>query len=151
MIPPRGMHTLVLIGDLNRASAHTLEAEIERLCEAGTSGYNARLEQAHGYFDSIGVAVIAFRCGLCQRRGYDFALIPGPWLVQRVFELACLSESLPFHEDDVVLLHLDVRRRLQPPCSRRPETSGRSILSRLRAVQQQVRYPVDRLRNNCPD
>lgn len=98
MIPPRGMHTLVLIGDLNRASAHTLEAEIERLCEAGTSGITLDLSKLTS-IDSIGVAVIAFRSKLCQRRGYDFALIPGPRIIQRAFELAGLTDRLPFQED----------------------------------------------------
>jgi anti-anti-sigma factor len=98
MIPPRGMHTLVLIGDLNRASAHTLEAEIERLCEAGTSGITLDLSKLTS-IDSIGVAVIAFRSKLCQKRGYDFALIPGPRIIQRAFELAGLTDRLPFQRD----------------------------------------------------
>lgn len=106
MSPPQRMHTLVLVGELDRASAHTLEAEIERLCRAGVSGITLDLSKLT-YIDWTGVAVIVFRSRLCLKRGYDFALIPGPWLVQRVFELACLSESLPFHEDDVVPLHPD--------------------------------------------
>jgi len=74
------MHTLVLTGSLDRSSVYTLEAEIERLCEEG-------------------VAVIAFRCGLCKRHGYDFALIRGSREIDRAFEKAGVSELLPFDQD----------------------------------------------------
>jgi hypothetical protein len=40
--------------------------------------------------------VIAFRSRLCQRRGFEFALIPGSWFIQRAFELAGLVDRLPF-------------------------------------------------------
>ena len=93
-------HTLVLTGELDRASAHALEAEIERLCEEGVTGITLDLRELT-YIDSIGVAVIAFRCDLCKRRGYDFALIPGSPSIQSAFEQAGLSELLPFQEDDV--------------------------------------------------
>ena len=95
--PTGGMHTLVLIGELDKASAHTLEAEIEQLCESGTGGITLDLSKL-SYIDSTGVAVIAFRSRLCQRRGYEFALIPGSWFIQRAFELAGLVDHLPFVE-----------------------------------------------------
>jgi anti-anti-sigma factor len=90
-----GMHTLVLIGELDRASAHTLEAEIEQLCESGTGGITLDLSKL-SYIDATGVAVIAFRSRLCQRRGYEFALIPGSWFIQRAFELAGVVDRLRF-------------------------------------------------------
>ncbi len=93
----RRTHTLILTGSLDRGSVQVLEAEIERLCEEGVTGITLDLRQLT-YIDTIGVAVIAFRCGLCERRGYDFALIPGPRLVQRAFEHAGVSELLPFRE-----------------------------------------------------
>jgi anti-sigma B factor antagonist len=93
----RRMHTLILTGSLDRGSVHELEAEIERLCEDGVSGITLDLRELT-YIDSIGVAVIAFRCGLCERRGYDFGLIPGSRVVQRAFEHAGVSELLPFRE-----------------------------------------------------
>jgi anti-anti-sigma factor len=90
-------HTLVLTGELDRASAHALEAEIERLCEEGVTGITLDLRELK-YIDSIGVAVIAFRSDLCKRRGYDFALIPGSASIQLAFEQAGASELLPFQE-----------------------------------------------------
>ena len=94
MSPVGRMHTLVLIGELDRCSAHTLEAEIERL-EGTTSAITLDLSKLT-HIDSAGVAVIAFRSRLCQRRGYDFALVRGPWFIQREFELAGLDDRLPF-------------------------------------------------------
>ena len=93
-------HTLVLTGELDRASAHALEAEIERLCEEGVTGITLDLRELT-YIDPIGVAVIAFRCGLCRRRGYDFSLIPGSRLVHRAFEQAGVTDLLAFREDDL--------------------------------------------------
>jgi anti-anti-sigma factor len=92
------MHTLVLTGALDRSSVHTLEAEIERLCEDGVTGITLDLRQL-AEIDPFGVAVIAFRCGLCRRRGYDFALIRGSRAIQRAFEKAGVSELLPFDRD----------------------------------------------------
>jgi anti-anti-sigma factor len=95
------MHTLVLTGSLDRSSVHTLEAEIERLCEEGVTGITLDLRQLAD-IDPFGVAVIAFRCGLCKRRGYDFALIRGSRAIQRAFEKAGVSELLPFERDAAV-------------------------------------------------
>jgi anti-anti-sigma factor len=94
------MHTLVLTGELDRRSAHTLEAEIEHLCEEGVTGITLDL-RGLAYVDWIGVAVIAFRCSHCLSRGYEFALIPGSPSIQRAFEQAGVSDSLPFLNDDV--------------------------------------------------
>jgi anti-anti-sigma factor len=90
-------HTLVLEGSLHRGSVDQLEAEIERLCDEGVTGITLDLREL-SYIDAIGVAVVAFRCGLCRRRGYDFALIRGSRGVQRAFERAGVSELLPFEE-----------------------------------------------------
>jgi anti-anti-sigma factor len=92
------MHTLVLTGSLDRCSVHRLEAEIERLCEEGVTGITLDLRQLTE-IDAFGVAVIAFRCGLCRRHGYDFALIRGSRAIQRAFEKAGVSELLPFGQD----------------------------------------------------
>ncbi|HEX4628895.1 MAG TPA: STAS domain-containing protein [Gemmatimonadales bacterium] len=93
-------HTLVLTGELDRRSAHALEAEIERLCEDGVSGITLDLRELT-YIDSIGVAVIVFRCGLCKRRGFDFSLVRGPASVQRVFEQSGVGDLLPFAEQEI--------------------------------------------------
>jgi anti-anti-sigma factor len=93
-------HTLILTGELNHHSAHSLEAEIDRLCEEGVTGITLDL-RALTYIDSIGVAVVAFRSRLCERRGYDFAVIPGSRLIHRAFEQADVTGLLSFQEDEV--------------------------------------------------
>jgi anti-anti-sigma factor len=89
------MHTLVLLGELDRTSAATLEVAIEDLCETDVAQITLDLSKLT-QIDATGVAVIAFRCHWCQRRGRDVALIAGPRQVQRAFELAGLGERLPF-------------------------------------------------------
>ncbi len=93
-------HTLILTGELDYRSAHPLEAAIERLCEERVTGITLDLRELT-YIDSIGVAVIAFRWGLCKRRGYDFALIPGSRFIHRAFEQAGVTDLLPFQQDDI--------------------------------------------------
>ena len=92
-------HTLVLTGELTHRSAHSLEVEIERLCEEGVTDITLDMRDLKR-IDPVGVAVIAFRCGLCAKRGYGFRLIRGSRAVQRAFEQAGVSEMLPFQEDD---------------------------------------------------
>jgi anti-anti-sigma factor len=92
-------HRLILTGELDRRSAHALEAEIERLCEEGVDSITLDLRELR-YIDPIGVAVIAFRCRLCQRRGHEFVLIPGGRMIHRAFEQAGVAGLLPFQALD---------------------------------------------------
>jgi anti-anti-sigma factor len=92
-------HTLVLTGELTHRSAHALEVELERLCEEGVTAIMLDLRQL-AHIDAIGVAVIAFRCGLYRRRGLAFTLVPGSRSIQRAFKRAGV-EDLPFQVDEV--------------------------------------------------
>ncbi len=92
-------HTLVLTGELTDRSAHALEVEIERLCEEGVTDITLDLRDLK-WIDPVGVAVIAFRSGLCEKRGYGFRLIRGSQSVQRAFEQAGVIETLPFQEEN---------------------------------------------------
>jgi anti-anti-sigma factor len=91
------MHTLVLLGELDRTSASTLEAAIEELRETQVSPITLDLSKLT-YIDATGVAVVAFRCRWCKMHGSEITLIPGARPVQRVFELAGMIERLPFLE-----------------------------------------------------
>ena len=92
-------HTLILTGELTHRSAHALDVEIERLCEEGVTEITVDLRDLEG-IDPVGVAVIAFRCGLCEKRGYGFRLIRGSQSVQRAFEHAGVLAMLPFQDGD---------------------------------------------------
>jgi anti-anti-sigma factor len=96
-------HTIVLTGELNHRSAYTLEVEIERLCEEGVTGLTLDLRELTR-IDPVGVAVIAFRRGLCERRGYDFAVIPGSESIRRVFAQAGVDDSPPSDQDPVTVV-----------------------------------------------
>jgi anti-anti-sigma factor len=100
-------HTLILTGELTRRSVHALETEIEDLCEKGVTGITLDLRQLT-YIDSVGVAVISFRCGLCQRQGYSFSLVPGSRFIQRAFEQAGILDLLPFQDDEIAARRLSV-------------------------------------------
>jgi stage II sporulation protein AA (anti-sigma F factor antagonist) len=98
---PRRSHTLVVTGELHHRSAHALEAEIERLCEEGVTAIVLDLRELT-YIDSIGIAVIAFRSGLCKRRGHDFAVISGSPVIRRALEQAGVSELESLEPSGVV-------------------------------------------------
>jgi anti-anti-sigma factor len=86
-------HTLVLTGELHHRSAHILEEQIERICADGVTDITLDLRELT-YIDSIGIAVIAFRWGLCRRRGYTLTVIPGSPFVQRALEQAGVTDLL---------------------------------------------------------
>src|SRR5438105_8357584 len=90
-------HTLVLVGQLDRVSTHTLEAEIERLCEAGITSITLDLNELTG-IDTTGVAVVVFRAKWCKKRGCELALVGGSSAVQHAFERAGLLGEVPFKD-----------------------------------------------------
>ncbi len=92
-------HTLILTGELNSRSVLVLEAEIERLCDEGVSGITLDLSELAS-IDLVGVAVIAFRSALCQRRGCEFTLIRGSRSIDRVFEQAGVNGAMRYVEVD---------------------------------------------------
>lgn len=122
-------HTLILLGELDRASAATLEAEIERACEAGCERITLDLSKL-SYIDATGVAVIAFRCALCMRRGHEFALIPGSPFVQRAFEQAGASERLPFVTADAPLVVADAAPAGPPSRERSDRADALGVAAR---------------------
>jgi len=91
-------HTLVLAGELNLRSAPTLEADIERLCDEGVGTITLDLRSLD-QIDSTGIAVIAFRCELCRKRGHTVAVIPGSSLNRRALERAGVTSLLPAVEE----------------------------------------------------
>ena len=91
-------HTVIPVGELDHCSVHALETEIERLCEEGVHAITLDLRELT-HIDQTGVAVIAFRAGLCKRRGHEFSLIAGSEPIHRAFERAGLAGLLPFQEE----------------------------------------------------
>ncbi|MEA2199898.1 MAG: anti-sigma factor antagonist [Solirubrobacteraceae bacterium] len=88
-------HVLVLSGELDVASADQLEALIRQICAQTTIEVVLDLSNLT-FIDSAGLRAILLAGELCEDRGHEFAIVPGPTHVQRVFELARLTEKLPF-------------------------------------------------------
>ncbi len=90
-------YTLVLGGELDIASAVTLHGAIGRVRATGAATSAIILDLSRLIFiDSTGLAEIILTGQLCEKDGYEFALIPGPRAVQRLFELTGLIDALPF-------------------------------------------------------
>ena len=89
------MHTVLLLGELNGTSALTLEAEIERLCATGVEALTLDLNGLTD-IDAIGIAVIVYRRGWCERRGCELALLADTPLVREAFAQAAGGERVPF-------------------------------------------------------
>lgn len=90
-----GDHRLEVSGELDLASAGRLQAAIEGLRSGETTGVTIDLSEV-SFMDSTGLRALLMGHRLCEERGYDFRLIPGPPVVQRLFELAGLLNTLPF-------------------------------------------------------
>jgi anti-anti-sigma factor len=87
-------HTLVLSGELDMTAAAALQAVIVS-CVQSKPALTLDLRQLT-FIDSSGLHLILFAQQLCQDKGAELALIPGPKQVQRVFEVAALLDRLPF-------------------------------------------------------
>ncbi|HEV7584561.1 MAG TPA: STAS domain-containing protein [Solirubrobacteraceae bacterium] len=87
-------HTLILTGELDMATAPPLEAVVSA-CAACAARLTLDLSQLT-FMDSTGLNLVLSAREMCRDSGAEFALIPGPRLVQRVFEITGLVERLPF-------------------------------------------------------
>jgi anti-sigma B factor antagonist len=89
-----GTHTLVLSGELDMATAPHLETVVHAC--AGSAGRLTLDLSRLTFMDSTGVRLVLLTQRLCRETGAEFALIPGPRLIQRVFELTGVLDRLPF-------------------------------------------------------
>lgn len=96
-VRPRA-HTLKLTGELHLRSGPMLEEELERLFSDGVTSITLDLSEL-SYIDPIGVALIAFRCGLAERRGYDLRVIAGSQLMHSTLEKAGVQDLAPLQGD----------------------------------------------------
>lgn len=113
----RRNHTLILNGELDGRSAHTLEAEIERLCKEDVTSITLDLRDLT-HVDSIGMAMLAFRSRHCKRLGYEFAVISGSRQTHRACREAGIADLTELDEDDGAAPSSD-RRGARVPLQRR--------------------------------
>jgi anti-anti-sigma factor len=85
-----------LAGDFDMAATFTVEPALERaLVEPGVSALTLDLSNLR-FIDSTGIGVLFRVEAEARSRGVALSIVPGPREVQRVFELAGLSDALPF-------------------------------------------------------
>lgn len=89
------VHTIVLRGELDLATAPLLEEAIGGIDGAGAVKLDLG---ALEFIDSTGVRATLAAREHCTRRGVAFTVIPGPKQVQRLFEIVGLLDVLPFEE-----------------------------------------------------
>jgi len=95
VVPERDAVRVRASGSLDLATVSVLERQLEELREAGFRRLVVDLGGL-SFMDSTGLRLALDWHGAAQRDGFEIGFAPGPPAVQRVFELAGMSERLPF-------------------------------------------------------
>jgi anti-anti-sigma factor len=88
-------YTLLFRGELDIASAPSVEELTRELCADGASEIVLDLS-ALAFIDSAGLGAIEQSRTLCEQHNCGFCLIPGVKNVERLYELDALAEKLPW-------------------------------------------------------
>ena len=84
-------------GELDMATVGAVEQELRRLREAGFHGILLDL-RGLTFMDSSGLHLVMRWASEALQDGFEFELEPGPPVVQRIFDLAALTDRLPFRK-----------------------------------------------------
>jgi anti-anti-sigma factor len=90
-------HVLALSGELDMASAPTLQAKVAELCADRPQAIVIDLSELT-FLDSTGLRTILSAQSMCAAQACDFSLVPGRENIQRLFALTGLLERLPFED-----------------------------------------------------
>ena len=90
-----GHTVLQLAGELGADSVHALEGAVARAKDAHSRAVTLDLSELM-FIDSTGMAAVVLVSRLCERDGRGFEIVPGPSVVQRLFEITGLVDVLPF-------------------------------------------------------
>ena len=88
-------YTLLFGGELDLASASSVEELTRELCADGASEIVLDLSGL-AFIDSVGLGVILKSRRLCEQHQCGFCLIPGVKNVERLYELDGLVDKLPW-------------------------------------------------------
>jgi anti-anti-sigma factor len=88
-------YTLLFRGELDMASACSVEELTRELCVDGASEIVLDLSGL-GFIDSVGLGAIVASRRLCEQYGCGFCLVPGVKNVERLYELDGLVDKLPW-------------------------------------------------------
>jgi anti-sigma B factor antagonist len=93
--PERGTVRVAPVGELDIATVGALDAHLRDLQGNGFRRFLLDLRQLT-FMDSSGLRLILEWDSYARSDGIDLAVIQGPVVVQRVFELAGVLDRLPF-------------------------------------------------------
>jgi anti-anti-sigma factor len=93
--PERDRVVVAPRGELDMATVGGVEQELRRLREAGFATVVLDLGGL-SFMDSSGLHLVMRWTEEASQDGFVFELEPGPPAVQRIFELAAVTEALPF-------------------------------------------------------
>jgi len=93
--PYRDTIVLAAHGELDMASGRMLEAQLGELLATGFARLVLDLRAA-SFLDSSGLRAILNTRSAAHRSNVEFALIPGPPVVQRVLEITGVEAALEF-------------------------------------------------------
>ena len=84
-----------LVGALDLATVPVLDAQIAELRTSGIRRIVLDLS-ALGFMDSTGLRCILEQDMQARQDGFSMVLVPGPSVVQRVFDVTRTTDRLPF-------------------------------------------------------
>jgi anti-sigma B factor antagonist len=88
-----GEHTVVLGGELDMASAPSVQAALVHVCTDDTSVVRLDLSKL-AFIDSSGIRTVLAAKELCVEHGCGFLVVPGQAQVQRAFALTGVLNEL---------------------------------------------------------
>ena len=86
-------------GELDMATVGAVEAELQQLRQNGTPRIILDLGGLT-FMDSSGLHLLVRWTNEASKDGFEFQLEPGPPVVQRIFELAAVNDTLPWRRQD---------------------------------------------------
>jgi anti-sigma B factor antagonist len=95
--PERDAVRVCPIGEIDLSTVGEVRAELDELRSAGFRRLILDLRRAT-FLDSSGVRLALDAHATAAADGTEFAIVPGPAAVQHTFEVAGLSDRLPFIE-----------------------------------------------------
>ena len=93
--PDRDFVRVSPVGDIDMSTAGELAAEMQQLRRSGFACLVLDLRAAT-FIDSTGLHLILEEHAAAKADGADFAILPGPPAVQRIFDVTGLEARLPF-------------------------------------------------------
>ena len=86
-------------GELDMATVGAVEQELRRQRDSGCGALVLDLGGL-SFMDSTGLHLVARWSAEAQRDGFTFEVKPGPPAIQRVFELAGMTDALPLRKGE---------------------------------------------------